>query len=224
MISNAYRCIFIHVPKCAGTSIESALGHHADYEGRGRQDHRTLAQIEPWGLRSAFFAESQMATKKNLSALLRRSPNPANRYKVSREQYESYYKFAIVRNPWTRAVSWYKNAQRDQLHQKVLDGEPGPFKQFLQKQIGKGMLRPQTYWLRNRSGKIDFDFIGRIESLDADFAHVCDKIQAPKVQLQQLLRSPKSPSLTEFFDHESDALIRSHYGEEIELFSYSFPE
>ena len=35
-----YKCIFIHIPKCAGTSIEKALGHFELYNGRGRQDHR----------------------------------------------------------------------------------------------------------------------------------------------------------------------------------------
>ena len=35
MISNDYRCIFIHIPKCAGTSIEDALGHLDNHPGRG---------------------------------------------------------------------------------------------------------------------------------------------------------------------------------------------
>lgn len=45
MINHKYKCIFIHIPKCAGTSIESALGHYEDK--RGSQDHRTITDIQP---------------------------------------------------------------------------------------------------------------------------------------------------------------------------------
>ena len=47
MISHDYRCIFIHIPKCAGTSIEDALGHLDNHPGRGGQDHRSIRIIEP---------------------------------------------------------------------------------------------------------------------------------------------------------------------------------
>ena len=30
-ISHTHRCIFIHIPKCAGTSVETALGMHRDW-------------------------------------------------------------------------------------------------------------------------------------------------------------------------------------------------
>lgn len=46
MISHKYKCIFIHIPKCVGTSIEQALGHFDEYSGRDRQDHRTIRMIE----------------------------------------------------------------------------------------------------------------------------------------------------------------------------------
>ena len=49
MISHKYKCIHIHIPKCAGTSIEKALGHFDGHEGRNGQDHRTIRMIEqPW--------------------------------------------------------------------------------------------------------------------------------------------------------------------------------
>ena len=39
MISHKHQCIFVHIPKCAGTSIASALGHLDNHTGRGGQDH-----------------------------------------------------------------------------------------------------------------------------------------------------------------------------------------
>lgn len=46
MMSYKYKCIFIHIPKSAGTSIEQTLGHFKQLK-RGVQDHRTIREMEP---------------------------------------------------------------------------------------------------------------------------------------------------------------------------------
>lgn len=220
MISHVHKCIFVHIPKCAGTSIESALGHHEHFDGRGRQDHRTLAQVQPWNFGSAFHLESRTATRKNLLALRKRSPNPANRFQITAAQYLQYYKFTIVRNPWSRCISWYNNAMRDADHRRDLRLSPESFKDFLKLQIGKGMLRPQTYWLKDRAGKIAFDFIGRYETLDDDFRKACLAIGSPEIELPRLLKGVNCQPASEYYDQESDALVRAAFSEEISLFCY----
>jgi len=47
MISHKHKCIFIHIPKCAGTSVEYALGHYdRPKEQRKNQDHRFITDIQ----------------------------------------------------------------------------------------------------------------------------------------------------------------------------------
>lgn len=100
--------------------------------------------------------------------------NPRNKLTVTREQYDSYFKFAFVRDPWARAFSWYQNVSRDVHHQKAM-GITGPLslREFLERYSGRGELKPQIYWMKNFSGSIPLDFIGHFETLEKDFRDVC---------------------------------------------------
>ena len=66
MISHKYKCIFIHLPKCAGTSIESALGHFENLRP-GVQDHRSIRMIE-----KPFITPRAFSSQENIIEVLRR--------------------------------------------------------------------------------------------------------------------------------------------------------
>ena len=180
MISHEYRCIFIHIPKCAGTSIEHALGHFEGHEGRAGQDHRSIRMIcQPRpSVVDIMQAENFKDFVRRIREQHRKQANPANGIMPSEKEYNSYFKFTIVRNPVERAYSWYKNALRDPIHQKNYGIDPNDsFDQFMRKFAGKGFLRPQTYWLKDYSGAIPMDFIGKFESLSKDYEFICIKVR-----------------------------------------------
>ncbi len=225
MISHTHRCIFIHIPKCAGTSIENALGHFDGHEGRGGQDHRGIRMLEqPFPTPLAFTG------KENIEESLRRikfpyksNPNPRNKYTVNKAQYDSYYKFTIVRNPWARAYSWYKNVLRDEIHQQRLgiNMQEIDLIEFFRRFVGRGMLRPQTYWLKNFKGEIPMDYVGRFEHLAADFEEVCRRMGKEPIILPHKIKG-STGGYREKFDDASIDLIAKFYQEEIELFGYTF--
>jgi hypothetical protein len=224
MISHEHRCIFIHIPKCAGTSIETALGHSRGAARRVPPDHRTVRRIEVPFLTLAAFssAENLGELQRRLRHPFRAKVHPRNKTSVTRQQYASYFKFSFVRNPWARAYSWYWNVVRDDVHRRLLGiGADISFADFMKRHAGKDMLRPQTYWLKNFKGAIPLDFIGRFENLEADFAASCRQMSIPPLDLPHTRKSDHG-GYREAYDQELIDLVSRIYREEIDLFGYSF--
>lgn len=218
MISHTYRCVFIHIPKTAGSSIETKLGRQVT-TGRNQQDHRALCHIQPLtlGEHLALWREG----KRNI-VLKRLKYRLQGRDFLTPEQYRSYFKFSFVRNPWARVHSWYKNVMQDPLHQEELGVPPEcSFSEFVAQYLDTWALRPQLYWLRDCRGNIPLDFIGRFERLQEDFARVSARLGLPDANLPHLIRSG-GPSYREVYDERSRAIVARRYAEEIALFGYRF--
>lgn len=221
MISHEHRCIFIHIPKCAGTTVETALGHFDGHQGRGGQDHRTIRMLEPLAPVSILrHPRNYTEALRRISHGLRRQRNPRNRAGVTPRQYREYFKFSIVRNPWSRAVSVYRNVMNDPIHirEHGITAET-PFGEFLRRHAGRGMLRPQMDWIVDWNGRIPLDFIGRFENLAEDFRVIASALGDVELAFERVPR----PDLARWFDAELDALVRRTYAAEIEYFGFRSP-
>jgi hypothetical protein len=196
MISKQFRCVFVHIPRTAGTSIENALGWIGnDVIGPGgtlpyeSQDHRLIGEL---------------------------------RTALPPEDFAAYFKFTFVRNPWDRAASWYKALMQDpyQLENFKLPADCS-FRQFLLERPIWG-LEPQLDWIREADGGIPLDFIGRFERLQEDFAKVRHRLGPGIPDLPDLTKAWDRTRYTAFYDAELRWLVAKRYAEEIDLFGYRF--
>lgn len=86
MILPEQKILFIHIPKCGGSSIAAGLLKKVDI------DMKTYMRL------------SKDQQKKFMCGLNQKHA-PALFYKNKLKFYNEYYKFTIVRNPWQRAMS-----------------------------------------------------------------------------------------------------------------------
>ena len=85
-ISHKLKTIFIHIPKNAGESIENAL------EIYGVEENDPTKRF--WGVI-------------NNSIVLQHLTANDLKNNLSEDIWKNYFKFAVVRNPWSKAVSEY---------------------------------------------------------------------------------------------------------------------
>ncbi|MGJ8679124.1 sulfotransferase family 2 domain-containing protein [Paraglaciecola sp.] len=227
MISHKFKCVFVHVPKTAGQSIEQ------------------------------FFKEKHGVTDKYCSELLLgKNTDPAKGPQrlahlrseeyvscghIDQQSYDEYFTFGIVRNPWQRLVSEYLHKKIDKkmsLKEFVLHGLPkaDPFSDAHRHII------PQYDFLFDQDGKQNVDYIGRFENLADSFTHICDKLEIQEASLphKNSSYSPRRAMLRklrhlftgqkkrvkkdyrEYFDDELIEHVNRMYAKDIQYFGYNF--
>ena len=217
MLSDEKKCIFVHIPKTGGTSMSVALG----FSKSSRRDHRTIRQIMPLSVCSHFrllgMPPNNVYSRRDMLLSMIRS-NKTRR--LSKYKFDSYLKFTIVRNPWGRVFSWYKNCMRDKRH-----GIPEcSFHDFVQNHISENWaLKPQLDWIIDFSGKVAVDRLLRFENLQYDTESLFKDLGLGIAKLPHELDSGAPPADYRFaYDTETKRTVAQKYEEEIDLFKYRF--
>lgn len=228
MICRPFHCLFVHIPKSAGQSIEQFFVDRLGLDwDRDREQLLLQANDDP-----------ARGTEK--LAHLSAAEYVRDGY-LDQAEFDTLYKFTFVRNPWTRILSEYRyrnyfahRSFRDFVLNKL--PRPGWDDQYRH-------IMPQYDMLHDSRGTLLVDFVGRFETLQADFDRVCAKLDIEDSELPHRNKSDKKSRDTkrkvrnwlyfngensigrhsDFYDADTRDAVADYYRKDIEAFGYTYP-
>lgn len=243
MICHEYQCLFVHIPKTAGQSVEQFFIDLLNLSWEERSDLLLRKNFEP----------SQGPPR-----LAHLTAQEYINYKyINYDLFKSYYKFSFVRNPWSRIVSEYRYRYANLYDFKtfVLKELPQSNSDCYQKSLDRYRhILPQYNFLFDSEGKQLVDFIGKFENLQRDFELVCKQLGISPNELpyrNKTLERSKKLNATNFrektklffskitsslkltclhknyawyYDEETKDFVAHLYKKDINYFKYQFGE
>tara|TARA_Y100000034_G_scaffold51421_1_gene63242 strand:+ start:525 stop:1094 length:570 start_codon:yes stop_codon:yes gene_type:complete len=189
MLLRDKKIIYIHIPKCAGVSVEKLFGWIG-------ARHETM-QV---------YADD-----------------------YSKEFLESCFKFTFVRNHWARMVSWYFYHKDWWYEDKTKEG--------FQSWVKDGM---KSHWVDNGDGtnwnnydslscidflrnnkNIDFDYIGKVETINEDMKYICEKTNVEYKELPHINKSTHK-HYREYYNEETKNIVEERLERDFLFFPYEF--
>lgn len=209
MISHQHKCIFIHIPKCGGSSIENIIWPN--------QEDRNEKNL--WmGFISKYRNKYQTGGLQHLLA-------KQIREEVGETVFSEYFKFSMVRNPWDKAISqFFYMKQRKDLREYIGMNVDDEFKKYLNLIQKKSHVqwKSQYFFLENEHGECLVDFIGRFENFDAEVSDVLKKIPITLPDEIPHVNKTDRTHYRDYYDAESEEMIRKMYHLDITKFGYDF--
>ncbi|MBI1731287.1 MAG: sulfotransferase family 2 domain-containing protein [Gammaproteobacteria bacterium] len=206
MISHEKACIFIHIPKCGGGSVENLIW------GWPRRTS------DLWmGFISEYHNKYQTGGLQHLLGTQIRQECGAGIF-------DAYFKFAIVRNPWDRLYSQYHYMKkRADLREYIGMDERDSFKKYLsliQKKIHV-QWEHQCRFICDDNGELLVDFLGRFENFEDDVGKILKRLSMEVSEIPRVNKTEHAP-YHEGYDAEDIELAGSLYADDIRLLGYSF--
>lgn len=205
IISALHKFIFVAVPKTGTHSVRQALRQHM-----GPKD------VEQVGLFvKKHFPIPELAQLQHGHLSLQQI-----RPYMRPEEWESFFKFAFVRNPFDRFVSYCAFMTRDS---GQFETDPkAVMRHILEKPPLQHILfQPQHLLVMNADGQLLSDYIGRVEEMQRSYDEICERIGIPTAALEKVNASQRR----DYRDYYDQALIdgvAKLYARDLELFGYEF--
>lgn len=192
---DAHRCIFVHIPKCAGNSMVQSLFGNVSF------GHGSL-----------------------------------KRYQImfGPEEFNRYFKFSVVRNPFDRLVSAFlfmKQGGMNEKDKRWAERNLTPYAGFdafvkgwvNRTNIWKGLhFRPQGSFICLEKNRPGLDFIGYLENLEADFDFICRKLNIKTTLLEANRNRSRTKAYWEYYTDETRQIAADAYADDLRILGYNF--
>lgn len=225
MIDFEKRMIFVHIPKCGGSSIEDALFFN-------KKTSKNLFGIATQEQRKTFRRGTMLRTNAGLQHMIASDIL----FEFGGNVFNNCFKFSFSRNPYDRAVSHFFWARGQEKYQSMLNLsiDDFSFKNYLldidpfrsntaNNPFPHSHFRNQCDFILDQNGNLLLDFIGKLENAQQDFDIICNKIGIPQQRLPHVNKSAHK-HYTKYYDDETRKIVAEKYARDIEYFGYKFGE
>jgi hypothetical protein len=206
IISESLKFIFVAIPKTGTHSVRRALRPHMSAEDMEQVrlfEEKKFPIPELANLRHGHISLAQL--KPHLEP----------------SKFENYFKFAFVRNPFDRFVSYCAFMTREsgafarqpqQVMHEIL---------FRQRPTGHILFQPQHLLLVDAEGRLLADDVGRVEQMQESYDRMCARIGIPGAALGKVNSSSRG-DWRRYYNPTLIEGVADLYRRDLELFGYEF--
>ncbi|TCI04448.1 hypothetical protein EZV61_00275 [Corallincola luteus] len=192
-----HQCIFIHIPKAAGTSVLSAMMGGNENPDRDHTGYKTYLEANPGKFDRYFkftFVRDPWDRLISVYTYLKGGGNGGS---------DRYFQQLIADRYPTFAEFVLGYLDKDRIHQHIL-------------------LRPQFLFVVDHKDQLMVDYVGRFESIADDFSKVSQQLKLG-VSLPQVNRSARKDKSAYLVSQEVIDKIGQLYSRDVAQFGYCAP-
>jgi hypothetical protein len=215
IVSHKYRFIFLRTEKTASSSLTRALTSVLD-----EADAASSMRRPSWAKYSPIHHGALKRNFPQWFGLHTHATASQVRDVLGRKIFDSYYKFAVERNPWDRQVSLYA-------HREWKKGKPADhFDRHMRSHIYRNTeyVRLNNWSIYAIGKEIVADRVIRYERLPQEIDQLFTKLGIPIRADLPRLRSyaPDRPHYSTYYSDVSRDLVARWYAREIDALGYAF--
>ncbi len=222
IVSPSLKMIFVHIPKNAGTTVETIFDPWLD---ANRDLHISKASTLPKNFASAGVNPHKALEKHSSADQIRAA--------MDREVFRKSFSFALTRNPFARCYSAYRflrartardaasGAESDALRQQFLTlSFEDVCRDLFNISFLHQLFMPQLSWLPSKGS---LNYLGRVENMAEDMGFIFDLLRLPAVGVAAIpVRNSKAePEEWRAMSGPCVDAIRRFYAADFERFGYS---
>ena len=206
LISDSHQFVFVHVRKAAGTSLRQILGQ-VSLPKNNQLWYKLLS-------RNGFSVDYHKYSFRKHSALIEAEKS------MPSERYQSYFKFAFVRNPWDRLVSEFEYIKTQNTHSRHKKLSQMTFEDYITYQ-GQRPAAHQFNVLCNKSGDLGVDYVGKFERLDDSLVEISNKVKLDCSQIPHINKIKRQP-FQSYYNATTAEKVAKLWAKDIAVFDYQF--
>lgn len=217
IISNSRGYIFIHIPKCGGTTVSSLL------------ERQLLPQDVSLNTNKQFEWERYKQAYKDRFGLFKHSKSKEISNAISPSNFSKYFIFTFTRNPFARAYSCFTFTKKtDAAHRpeskRYLEIKDMNFEEFLrsdyiqQKQLLAS--KDQNRWISGSASLVKTYKLEEINTIFPDIWHKLHGKNVPCPAIKIINKSSGSSSRWQQMSDKEAELCRELYANDFQAFDY----